>query len=62
MEDYLTPLKVARLQGVSKKTVYRWFYFGVRGYMLKGFKVGGRWRIQRVDLNSFIKNCAWRRK
>ena len=42
----MTPHDVARFFGVKRKTIYEWLKNG----KLPGHKIGGVWRVYRVDL------------
>ncbi len=42
----LNPNDVARIMNVKRKTVYRWLADG----KIPGHKIGGVWRVYRVDL------------
>ena len=45
-KSILEPHDVARLMNVKRKTVYRWLAAG----KIPGHKIGGVWRVYRVDL------------
>jgi excisionase family DNA binding protein len=49
----ITPADVCRELTVSRFTVHRWLKVGVKGVRLKARMAGGRWRIDRSDLEAF---------
>ena len=50
-DEILTLPEVAELLKVAEKTVYKMAQKG----RLPAFKVGGQWRFQRVDIDSWIE-------
>ena len=46
----LSPLEVAEILSISKKTVYEI----IKRNELKAFKVRGRWRIKKEDLSRYV--------
>jgi len=54
MNNYLTPISVAKMLKVSRLTVYRW----IKEKKLRAVKVGGLVRIREEDLKAFIKDIA----
>ncbi|MDO8691858.1 MAG: response regulator [Dehalococcoidia bacterium] len=52
--NILTPAEAARYLRVHRET----FYDLIRGGTVRASKVGGRWRINRVDLDIYLQGCA----
>ena len=50
MKTVLTPDEVAKVLGLSRRTVVGWLEAG----KLPGIKVGNRWRVKEEDLDKFI--------
>lgn len=50
MKTVLTPDEVAKVLGLSRRTVVGWLESG----KLPGIKVGNRWRVKEEDLDKFI--------
>ena len=50
MKTVLTPDEVAKVLGLSRRTVVGWLENG----KLPGIKVGSRWRVKEEDLDKFI--------
>ena len=46
--EYMTPNEAAELLGVTPRTVYQW----IKDKHLPAAKIGGRWRVRRVDIDS----------
>lgn len=53
-EERLTFAELARTQGVSPNTVWRWAKIGVRGIRLESFKNGGKRVTTRESFHRFI--------
>lgn len=51
MEPMLTVTQVAQRLNVSDATVRRWLRTG----LLSGLQVGNEWRVERADLEAFIR-------
>lgn len=50
-EDFLTLREVAALLRVSPRTVRNWIY----GDALRACRFGSHWRIERLELEAFIR-------
>lgn len=50
MKTVLTPDEVAKVLGLSRRTIVGWLETG----KLPGIKVGNRWRVKEEDLDKFI--------
>lgn len=50
MKTVLTPDEVAKVLGLSRRTIVGWLEAG----KLTGIKVGNRWRVREEDLDRFI--------
>ena len=48
----MTMKEVAKYLRVHEMTAYRW----IRDRRLPAFKIGGRWRVRRVTLESYIED------
>lgn len=46
--EYMAPREAAALLGVTVRTIYQWITDGA----LPAAKIGGRWRVRRVDIDS----------
>lgn len=51
-EKYYTIEEVAKMLKVVYLTVYRWIQDG----KLKAYKAGKQYRVEKEDLNNFVKN------
>jgi len=52
--NILTAKEVAQELGLNERTVRRMLSKGI----IKGFRIGGRWRINRTDLNAFMEESS----
>ena len=48
--EYLTPTEIAKELKVHDRTIRRMLNKGT----IKGFKLGGVWRVTREDLNNYL--------
>ncbi len=55
-QDSLTVREVARALGVHISTSWRYLLHGIRGHKLRAIRVGGRRRVLRSDLETFLEN------
>lgn len=55
---YLTPIEIAAILRVERKTVLRWLRVG----RMKGIKVGNMWRIDPKDFADFIADGGHMKK
>lgn len=55
MTDKLTPVQIAKEQGVTPVTVRSW----IRSGKLPAYRVGGRIFVKRVDLDAFLKQPVY---
>jgi excisionase family DNA binding protein len=51
---YLTPAEAAAIFRVDRRTLYSW----LRSGKLKGFKIGGAWRIPRSEVEMSGRSAA----
>jgi predicted site-specific integrase-resolvase len=57
-QDYIGPVELANMAGVSLNMAYRWLYLK----KLPAFKVMGRWAIQRRDAWAFVQKRNQRKQ
>ena len=50
--EYLTIKEITTELKVSDETVYRW----IRAGKLKAVRAGGNWRVERAELDRFLKS------
>jgi len=50
-KDYYKLREVEGILGVSQRTLYRYIESG----KLRAVKFGGQWRVERAEINAFIK-------
>ncbi|MDO8672041.1 MAG: excisionase family DNA-binding protein [Dehalococcoidia bacterium] len=54
--DFLTPVDAAKYLSVHRETLYD----VIRGGAIHAFKVGGRWRIYRAEMDRYLHKSAAR--
>jgi hypothetical protein len=54
MKDILRVADVAAECDVNAVSVQRWLTAGIRGIRLRGTMMGGTWRIERADMETFL--------
>lgn len=49
---------VARLEGVTVTTVWRWMHYGIQGIRLKSWRLAGRRFTNQEELDRFVKRMT----